>query len=95
MTVTRLGAILLGDDAVDKGLVSDQILLPLLIIAGVLLAAVFGVAIAVWFGKFRREWRHLNMRINQSISEREKQYYLRRRRNLLWSIIPFVKYKGR
>ena len=93
--MTRLGAILLGDDAVDKGLVSDQILLPLLIIAGVLLAAVFGVAIAVWFGKFRREWRHLNMRINQSISEREKQYYLRRRRKLLWSIIPFVKYKGR
>lgn len=93
--MTLLGGILLNQEDGEKGLVSNQMMIPLLLIAGVLLAAVFGVAIAVWFGKFRREWRHLNMRINQSISEREKQYYLRRRRNLLWSIIPFVKYKGR
>ena len=95
ITVTLLSGIFLGDDAVDPGLVSDQLLIPLLLVAVGLLAIVFGVAIFVWFGKFRRELRHLNMRINQAISKREKQHYMRCRRNLWGSIIPFVEYKGR
>ena len=50
----------------------------------------------VWFSsflnKFQRELRHLNSRIEQSINERERMHYVRRRRRLWLSILPFVKY---
>ena len=94
-TVTWLGSILIEREDGEQWVMSDQSFITLMIIGGAVLLVVLGVSVAVWFGKFRRELRHLNLRIAQSISEREKQHYLRRRRNLWWSIIPFVKYKSR
>ena len=48
-----------------------------------------------WHAKFKRELRHINQRIQQSINERERMHYIRRRRHLYLSILPFVKYKYR
>ena len=93
--MTWLGSILIEREDGEQWVMSDQSFITLMIIGGAVLLVVLGVSVAVWFGKFRRELRHLNLRISQSISEREKQHYLRRRRNLWWSIIPFVKYKSR
>jgi hypothetical protein len=46
----------------------------------------------VWLNKFTRELKRVNLRMRQSESERERQHYLRRRRELYLSIIPFVRY---
>ena len=94
-TVTLLGSILLEREDAEQWVMSDQTFITLMVIGGAVLVVVAGVAFAVWLGRFRRELSHLNLRIKQSISEREKQHYLRRRRNLWWSIIPFVRYKGK
>lgn len=93
--VNLLSQILLEREDGEQWVMSDQTFIALMVIGGAVLVAVLGVAIAVWWTKFYRELRHLNQRINQAISERERQHYLRRRRNLLWSIVPFVKYKNR
>ena len=75
--------------------INDQTFMTFLVIGIMVLAAVLVVAGSMWWTKFQRELKHLNLRIAQSISERERQHYIRRRRNLFWSIIPFVKYKHR
>ena len=93
--MTLLGGILLEREDGEQWVMSDQTFITLMIIGGGVLVVVAGVAFAVWLGRFRRELRHLNLRIAQAVSEREKQHYLRRRRNLWWSLVPFVKYKGR
>lgn len=77
----------------DMGpLINDQTLIMLMVVGGAILAAVLFVAAAVWLPKFQRELRHLNLRIEQARSERERQHYLRRRRRLWLSLIPFVRY---
>lgn len=77
----------------DKGpLINDQTLIVLMVVGVAVLAAVLFVAAAVWWPKFQRELRHLNLRIEQARSERERQHYLRRRRRLWLSLIPFVRY---
>ena len=54
--------------------------------------AVFGIVTAI--PKFQRELKHVNLRLSQARSNREYQYYLRRRRRLWVSfLIPFIKYK--
>lgn len=67
--------------------------------AGLLLFLVGSLVLfigVVWFSsflnKFQRELKHLNSRIEQSVNERERMHYVRRRRRLWLSIIPFVKY---
>lgn len=74
---------------------SDATFISLMVIGAAILAAVLIVAFAVWLNKFQRELRRVNTRIQNADSERERQHYLRRRRNLFLSIIPFVKYKRR
>ena len=91
--VNLLSSILLEREEGQRWVMSDQTFITLMIIGGMVLLAVLVVAGTIWWTKFRRELRHLNLRISQSVSERERQHYLRRRRNLLWSIIPFVRYK--
>ena len=77
----------------DMGpLINDQTLIVIMVVGACVLAAVLFVAAAVWWPKFQRELRHLNMRIEQARSERERQHYLRRRRRLWLSLIPFVRY---
>lgn len=81
-------------DTEDKGpLINDQTFIVLMVIGAIVLLAVLVVAAVVWWPRFQREYRHLNMRIQQSISERERQHYIRRRRRLLLSLIPFVRYR--
>ena len=73
-------------------IVTDQTFIAVAVIGGGVLVVVLGVALAVWMNKFNRELKRVNRRIRQSESERERQHYLRRRRGLYLSIIPFVKY---
>lgn len=93
--VNVLSQILLEREEGEQWVMSDQTFITLAVIGGMVLAAVLVVAGSVWWTRFHRELKHLNLRIQQSISERERQHYIRRRRNLFWSIIPFVKYKHR
>ena len=87
---------LLLEEREDTGpLIDDQTSILLAVVGGAVLLVVLVFAFVVWLPRFPRELRHLNMRIQQSVSERERQHYIRRRRSLLWSIIPFVKYKNR
>lgn len=74
-------------------LINDQTFIVLMVIGAIVLFAVLVVAAVMWWPRFQREYRHLNMRIAQSQSERERQHYLKRRRRLLLSLIPFVRYK--
>lgn len=73
-------------------MITDQTFILLAVVGGCLLLVVLGVAFAVWLNKFTRELKRVNLRIRQSESERERQHYLRRRRELYLSIIPFVRY---
>lgn len=73
-------------------MITDQTFILLAVVGGCLLLVVLGVAFAVWLNKFTRELKRVNLRIRQSQSERERQHYLRRRRDLYLSIIPFVRY---
>lgn len=89
-------AILLEQEGKEAGpLINDQTLIALMVIGGMVLVAILVVAFSVWLTKFRREYQHLCQRIKQAASERERQHYIRRRRNLFLSIIPFVRYKHR
>ncbi len=93
--VNLLGIFLEKEKDPTEPVINDQTFLTFLVIGIMILAAILFVAGSVWFTKFQRELKHLNLRIAQSVSERERQHYIRRRRNLFWSIIPFVKYKHR
>lgn len=80
-------------DTEDMGpLINDQTLIVIMVVGVGVLAAVLFVAAAVWWPKFQRELKHLNVRIAQARSERERQHYIRRRRRLWLSLIPFVRY---
>lgn len=93
--MTLLALLLEREEKNTGPLINDQTFITLLVIGGMVLAAVLVVAGTVWWIKFRREYQHLCMRIEQAVSERERQHYIRRRRNLFLSILPFVKYKHR
>ena len=62
-------------------------------VAALVLVLLLGAAFIHWHTNFKRELRRVNQRIAQSINERERRHYIRRRRRLYLSIIPFVKYK--
>ena len=81
-------------DAEDMGpLINDQTFIVIMVIGACALAVVLFVALAVWLPKFQRELHKVNRYIKNARSEREKQHYLKRRRRLWMSLIPFVKYK--
>ena len=65
----------------------------LLFLAAVIVLFIWVIWFASFLNKFQRELRHINSRIEQSISERERMHYIRRRRRLLLSLIPFVRYR--
>ena len=93
--MTLLGILIEQEDTNTGPLINDQTFIALMVIGGIVLAAVLVVAISIWWTKFRREYTHLCQRINQASSEREREHYIRRRRNLFLSILPFVRYKHR
>ena len=95
VTAVNLLGIWLDTEKESGPLINDQAFLTLLVIGIMVLVAVLVVAGSVWWTRFRREFNHLNMRIKQASSERERQHYIKRRRSLFLSIIPFVKYKHR
>lgn len=76
-------------------LINDQTFIVIMVVGICILAAVLFVALAVWLPKFQRELHKVNRYIKNARSEREKQHYLKRRRRLWLSLIPFVKYKYR
>ena len=81
-------------DAEDMGpLINDQTFIVIMVIGACALAVVLFVALAVWLPKFQRELHKVNRYIKNARSERERQHYLKRRRRLWMSLIPFVKYK--
>lgn len=82
------------DSEAVPALIDDQTLVVLLVIALIVVAgvALFGIVTAI--PKFQRELKHVNLRLSQARSDREYQYYLRRRRRLWLSfLIPFIKYQ--
>ena len=74
-------------------LINDQTFVVIAVIGGGALVVVLFVALAEWLPKFQRELHKVNRYIKEARSEREKQHYLKRRRRLWLSLIPFVKYK--
>ena len=82
------------DSETESGpLISDHTFIILLVVGVIVLFVVLVVAFSMWLPRFQRELQHLNLRIQQSNSERERQHYLRRRRSLWLSLIPFVRYR--
>lgn len=81
-------------ETTDMGpLINDQTFILILVVGICILTVVLFVAAAVWLPKFQRELHKVNRYIKDSRSERERQHYLKRRRRLWLSLIPFVKYK--
>lgn len=63
---------------------------PLLIVLIVVLACAFAFIFVEIFTNFTQELKYINMEIRRS-SDRERKYWVRKRRKLLLSLIPFVK----
>lgn len=66
-------------------------------VLGVLIAVFVLIGLAIWLARFvetfSKELRYLNMEIGRT-EGRERMHYLRRRRRLWLSLIPFVKYQN-
>lgn len=84
--------VFLDTEVQDNPLINDQTFIVIAVIGLLLIAAMAVFGIVFWAGGFAKELRHLNLRIDQAASERERQYYIRRRKRLILSIIPFVRY---
>ena len=83
------------DESGLEHLINDQTFIMLAVVGLCVSAAVLGVAFSVWLNKFSGELKRVNQRIRFSESEREREHYIKRRRRLFLSIIPFVKYHHR
>ena len=57
----------------------------------VFLFAVTLVGLVLYFNKFSRELRYLNMEISRTTGE-DRKYWKKKKQKLLLSLIPFVKY---
>ena len=73
-------------------LINDQTFIVIMVVGACILAAVLFVALAAWLPKFQHELHKVNRYIKNASSERERQHYIKRRRRLWLSLIPFVKY---
>jgi hypothetical protein len=66
-------------------------------VLGILIAVLVLIGLAIWLARFvenfSKELRYLNMEIGRT-EGRERMHYLRRRRRLWLSLIPFVKYQN-
>jgi len=62
----------------------------IILILGFFLVTLF-VSVAKWSIEFSGELRAINIEIKRS-SGREREYYKKKRRRLILSILPFVKY---
>ena len=83
---------LLYDTENTGPLINDQTFIVIAVVGICVLAVVLFVALAVWLPKFQRELHKVNRYIKNAGSERERQHYIKRRRRLWLSLIPFVKY---
>lgn len=62
--------------------------------AAVVFALVVFVAVFIpWLHDFRRELKFINMEISRNTG-REREHWEKKKRRLLWSICPFVRYRG-
>ena len=66
-------------------------------VLGILIAVIVLIGLVIWLARFvetfSKELRYLNMEIGRT-EGRERMHYLRRRRRLWLSLIPFVKYQN-
>lgn len=69
------------------GGVMDYVIIGALVAAVVLFFALF----VPWLRDFRRELRYINMEIERN-EGRERERWIRRKRRLKLSIIPFIRY---
>ena len=83
---------LLAADAQAKS-ADETVFSALFLVSALFFIFLFSAWFIRWRVKFRRELRYVNQRIDQSLNERERLHYVRRRRRLWLSLIPFVKYK--
>lgn len=74
-------------------LINDQTFIAIAVVGVMILAAILVVCIANWISRFQQELHRVNQRIRQAQSERERQHYIRRRRRLWLTMIPFVPYE--
>ena len=63
----------------------------MIIIAAIIIVPILLFAFADFISNFSRELQYLNCEINRSVGK-ERKYWLRQRRRLWLSLIPFVKY---
>lgn len=92
MTAVNLLGIFLDTEKEQGPLINDQTFITLMVVGIMVLFAVLFVAFAVWWNKAQRELKHVNRRLRQCTSERSRQHYIRRRRMLLLSFLPFIDY---
>ena len=74
-------------------MISDEnVILTLFIIVGCLFLIVLVALFIRWLNDFQGELRYLNNEIKRTDGE-EREYWLEKKRRLLLSIIPFIRYK--
>ena len=61
------------------------------IIIGVILLCFAIVRFAMWLQWFRKELRYVNKEIARTVGK-EQQHWRKRKKRLIWSIIPFIGY---
>ena len=72
--------------------VSPQIMRLLIGVLVVLAVVVFLAVFLPWLRDFRHEMRYINMEIQRNRG-REREHWIKRKRRLWLSILPFVKYR--
>ena len=72
--------------------VSAQMMRLLIGILVVLAVVVFLAVFLPWLRDFRHEMRYINMEIQRNRG-REREHWIKRKRRLWLSILPFVKYR--
>lgn len=70
---------------------SDALIFVLGAVVGIILLAAVILRFVTWLSEFQQELDMLNTEIGRT-SGREQRYWLKRKRRLWLSIIPFVKY---
>ena len=70
---------------------SDTLIFVLGAVVGIILLAAVILRFVTWLSEFQQELHMLNTEIGRT-SGREQRYWLKRKRRLWLSIIPFVKY---
>ncbi len=69
----------------------DQMLIIIAIAVATILLVLVVVRVAMWFQWFQKELRYLNKEIDRTTGK-EQEHWIRRKKRLLRSLIPFVRY---